>query len=54
MYFRGREAEVKTKLSSQISLKHRDQSFKIIEDIIKVSLFVAVCLICKGLGEVTI
>jgi DNA primase small subunit len=49
----SRNVEVKTKTSSQISLKLKGQSFKIKESILEVPLFVAVYLICKGLVEVT-
>jgi DNA primase small subunit len=47
----SRDVEIKTKISSQISLKLKGQSFKIKESILKVPLFVAVYLICKGLAE---
>lgn len=47
----SRDVEVKTRISSQISLKLRGQSFKIKESILKLPLFVAVYLICKGLAE---
>ena len=47
----SRDVEVKSKVSSQISLKLRGQSFKIKESTLEVPLFVAVYLICKGLAE---
>ncbi|HET7149521.1 MAG TPA: hypothetical protein VFI73_13605 [Candidatus Nitrosopolaris sp.] len=47
----SRDVEVKTKISSQLSLKLRGQYFKIKEGSLKVPLFVAVYLICKGLAE---
>ena len=50
----SRDVEVKSKVSSQISLKLRGQSFKIKESTLEVPLFVAVYLMCKGLAEVTI
>ena len=47
----SKDVEVKTKISSQINLKLRGQSFRIKESILEVPLFVAVYLICKGLAE---
>jgi DNA primase small subunit len=49
----SRDVEVKTKISSQINFKLKGQSFRIREKILKLPLFVAVYLICKGLAEVT-
>ncbi len=48
----SRDVEVKSKVSSQISLKLRGQSFKIKESTLEVPLFVAVYLMCKGLAGI--
>jgi len=49
----SRDVEVKTKISSQINFKLKGQSFRIRENSLKLPLFAAVYLICKGFAEVT-
>ncbi|PWU82712.1 MAG: DNA primase [Candidatus Nitrosopolaris wilkensis] len=49
----GREGEVKMKVSSQINFKLKGESFRLKEKILKLPLFAAVYLICKGLAEAT-
>ena len=46
------EVKVNTKISSQINFKLRGQSFRIRENSIKLPLFAAVYLICKGLAGI--
>jgi DNA primase small subunit len=48
------EVKVSTKVSSQLNFKLKSQSFRIKENNLKLPLFAAVYLICKGLAEVTI
>lgn len=46
------EVKVNTKVSSQINFKLKGQSFRIKENNLKLPLFAAVYLICKGLAEI--
>ena len=48
------EMKVKMKISSQLNFKLKGQSFRIRENNLKLPLFAAVYLICKGLVEVAI
>jgi DNA primase small subunit len=48
-----REVKVKTKVSSQINFKLKGQAFRIRENNLKLPLFAAVYLICKGLAQGT-
>jgi DNA primase small subunit len=48
------EVKVNTKVRSQINFKLKGQSFRIKENNLKLPLFAAVYLVCKGLAEVTI
>jgi DNA primase small subunit len=47
-----KEVEIRTKITSQIDFKLKGQSFRIKENNLKLPLFAAVYLICKGLVEV--
>jgi DNA primase small subunit len=47
------EVKVNTKVSSQINFKLKGHSFRIKENNIKLPLFAAVYLVCKGLAQVT-
>jgi DNA primase small subunit len=47
-----KEVTVNTRVSSNISFKLKGQSFRIKENNLKLPLFAAVCLICKGLAEI--
>jgi DNA primase small subunit len=48
-----KEVTVNTKISSQINFKLKGQSFRLRENNLKLPLFAAVYLICKGLADVT-
>ena len=48
-----REVKIRTNISSQINFKLKGQSFKIKENNLKLPLFAAVYLICKGLADIT-
>ncbi len=52
-FLEGREVKVKTKVA-QINFKLNGESFRLKERILKLPLFAAVYLICKGLAEVAI
>jgi DNA primase small subunit len=48
-----KEVSVRTKTSSQINFKLKGESFRVGEKILKLPLFAAVYLFCKGLVEMT-
>jgi DNA primase small subunit len=48
-----KEVRVKMKASSQINFKLKNETFRLKDKILKLPLFAAVYLVCKGLAEVT-